>query len=113
MQIPHPKKKNKIAIARVDEHMREFSSYKHFLYKHFLYNHGSTYEPDKDDGGCGMVGVILVVDTEAADRAGLMADAYCRLLFDGSEKKAMNKRAVVGIDRRKNMSKSGTMTKEI
>ncbi len=35
----------------------------------------TTYEPEKDDGGFGMVGVIFVVDTEAADRAGLMADA--------------------------------------
>ena len=60
-----------------------------------------------------MVGVILVVDTEAADRAGLMADAYCRLLFDGSEKKAISKRAVVGIDLRKNIAKSGTMTEKI
>jgi len=73
----------------------------------------SISEPEIDDGGFGMVGVIFVVDTDAADRAGLMADANCKLLFDGSEKKAMSKRVEIRIDRRKNIAKSGTMTKKI
>ena len=54
-----------------------------------------------------MVGVILL-EREAADRAGLIADAkrgwWWLLKNDGSAKQARKKRAVVGIDRRrKNM----------
>lgn len=55
-----------------------------------------------EESGAGMVGVIFL-EREAADRADLMADAKRR--EDGSEKQARNKRAVAGIDRRRNNMK--------
>ena len=55
----------------------------------------------RDEGGAGMVGVILLVETEATDRADLRAVAKCRLLEEGFEKQARYTSAVVGIDRRR------------
>jgi len=55
-------------------------------------------EPEMEDGGVGMVDDLFEI--EAADRAGLMAVAND---LDGSEKQAIRKRAVIGIDRRRNM----------
>jgi len=56
------------------------------------------FEPEMEDGGVGMIDDLFEI--EAADRAGLMAVAND---LDGSEKQAIRKRAVIGIDRRRNM----------
>jgi len=61
-------------------------------------------DPEDGNDAVDMVEVVClaVLDTEAADRGGLRAVAGCK--FDGAKKQqARRKRAVVGIDRRRNM----------
>lgn len=70
-----------------------------------------TYEPVIDERGVEMIGFFAVLETEVADRGGVIAVAKWKLegLFRTQARRRKRAVKVVGLDRRRNMKEASRL----